>query len=352
MRRAAIIGAPLLAAMGGDDNSSSDNASQFLVSLIEGSDDAIVSKDLNGIIQTWNPGATRVFGYEANEAVGRSIKMLIPDESKHEEDMILAKIRAGEHIAHYQAIRRHKSGRDIYVSLTISPIRNRQGEVVGASKIARDITEQKRIEQQLEQERVRLVVAEEARELLLREIQHRVKNTLGNVLAVAAQTFKSAPRAEHVTFSGRIQALAAAHALLTQSDVNRTTVRAVVQHAAEPFQSANHPRFTISGEDGELDSAKAVTLSMILHELGTNAVKYGALSTDAGTVDVHWKRDDGAAKPRIRLVWQEKNGPPVQPPQRRGFGSTLIERALSGTQGKAKLSFDPDGLICTIEIVL
>ena len=222
-----------------------DDATQHLVSLIKSSDDAIISKDLNGIIRSWNPGATRVFGYTEDEAIGQSIKMLIPQDLQAEEDMILAKIRRGERVAHYHAVRRHKNGQNIHVSLTISPIHNRFGEIVGASKIARDITRQKLVELELEQQR-------QARELLLEEIQHRVKNTLATVLAVAGQTFKGAPRAEHATFSARMQALSAAHSLLTQTSINRTTLRAVVDEAIAPFQEKGRRRVSVSGEDVEL----------------------------------------------------------------------------------------------------
>ncbi|MBV9043946.1 MAG: GAF domain-containing protein, partial [Alphaproteobacteria bacterium] len=145
----------------------------------------------------------------------------------------------------------------------------------------------KEVQQELEQRKA----AEEARELLLHEIQHRVKNTLGTVLAVASQTFKGAPRSEQQIFAGRIQALAAAHSLLTQTDtdINRTTLRAVVEHATEPFDDAEVPRFAVSGDDAAIDGGKALTLAMVLHELGTNAVKYGALSHDDGRVAIHWE---------------------------------------------------------------
>jgi PAS domain S-box-containing protein len=120
-----------------------------LAAIVDSADDAIISKDLNGIIRTWNHAATRMFGYTAEEAVGRSILMLIPKDLQYEEDQILAKLRAGEPIDHYETVRRMKNGDTIEVSITISPIRDESGAVTGASKIARDISDRRRVERLL-----------------------------------------------------------------------------------------------------------------------------------------------------------------------------------------------------------
>src|SRR5688572_15181514 len=118
---------------------------RHLARVVESSDDAIVSKDLNGIITSWNPSAERMFGYPAAEAIGRSIRMLIPDELQLEEDLVLAKIRAGESLEHYETVRKRKDGTRLTVSLTVSPVRDDHGSIIGASKIARDITERTRL---------------------------------------------------------------------------------------------------------------------------------------------------------------------------------------------------------------
>src|SRR4051812_2011514 len=120
-------------------------AARRLAAVVESSDDAIITKDLNSIITSWNPAAERMFGYTEAEAVGRSIRMLIPDELQDEEDMVLARIRSGEKIDHYETIRQHKDGTRLTISLTVSPIRNQRGDIVGASKVARDITERARL---------------------------------------------------------------------------------------------------------------------------------------------------------------------------------------------------------------
>src|ERR1700709_2034177 len=136
-----------------------DFAASRLAAIVEGSQDAIISKDLDGIIQTWNAGAQRLFGFEAHEVIGRSILILIPEDQQDEEPAILARIRRGERIEHYETERRRKDGATVEVSLTVSPIRGLAGSIVGASKIARDITDRRR--------------ALEQQQLLLREMNHR-----------------------------------------------------------------------------------------------------------------------------------------------------------------------------------
>lgn len=121
----------------------------LLAALVDSTDDAVISKDLNGIILTWNDAASRMFGYSAEEIIGKSVRVLIPDELQHEEDIILSKIRAGERISHYETQRIRKNGERFDVSITISPLINQEGEIIGASKIARDITDRKKLEKEL-----------------------------------------------------------------------------------------------------------------------------------------------------------------------------------------------------------
>ena len=142
-------------------------ASALLSAIVDSSDDAIISKNLNGIIMSWNKSAERLFGYSAEEAIGRSVTMLIPPDRQDEEPSILARLRRGERVDHFETIRVRKDGDLINISLTISPVKDGDGRVVGASKIARDITERK---------------------LLVKEVEHRVKNTLALVQALAGLT--------------------------------------------------------------------------------------------------------------------------------------------------------------------
>ncbi|UXN75976.1 PAS domain S-box protein (plasmid) [Devosia sp. A8/3-2] len=139
-----------------------DEAAQRYAAIVQSSDDAILAKDINGTIVSWNAGAERLFGYTAEEAVGRPIVMLIPKDRENEEPEILSRIRGGERIEHYETIRRRKDGSLVEISISVSPIRSRDGRIIGASKIARDITERRR--------------AEEQQYMLIREMDHRVKN--------------------------------------------------------------------------------------------------------------------------------------------------------------------------------
>src|SRR6186997_2628701 len=119
---------------------------RHLARLVESSDDAIVSKDLNGIIRSWNRAAERMFGYTASEAIGQSIRLIIPEDHQHEEDVILDRIRRGESVQHFETVRRRKDGHLLPISVTVSPIRDNAGVITGASKIARDISERKEAE--------------------------------------------------------------------------------------------------------------------------------------------------------------------------------------------------------------
>ena len=169
--------------------------------LLESCEDAILSKDLDGVITSWNRGAQRLFGYAAEEVVGRSVTILIPSDRENEEPMILQRIRRGERIEHYETVRRRKDGSLVDISLTVSPIRDPAGKVVGASKIARDITERRR--------------AQEQRELLLREMNHQIKNLFALASSVVSLSGRSAHSVEELMTSAQEQlsALARAHEL-------------------------------------------------------------------------------------------------------------------------------------------
>jgi len=310
-----------------------------LAAIIENSDDAVISKNLDGVITSWNGGAERLFGYTAEEAIGRPVTMLMPPERIDEEPGILARIRRGERIDHYDTVRRHKDGSPIDISLTVSPIKDADGRIIGASKIARDISERKRAEQQ--------------QQLLVGEIKHRIKNTLATVQAIARQTLQGTPAEERDAFVARLMALANAQDLLTFERWNRAAVHEVVDRALRPFEAQHSARFLTKGpQDVWVDAQRAALLTMALHELATNAVKYGALSNGYGIVRLTWELAGEEDAQTVRLIWRELGGPLVAPPERKGFGSFLIERALQGGSGKAKLDYNPNGLICSLEVMV
>ena len=155
---------------------------RWLAAIVKSSDDAIISKNLDGIISSWNTGAQRVFGYTAAEAVGQPVTIVIPADRQSEEREILTRIRRGEHTDHFETIRQRKDGALIVVSLSVSPVRNAQGQIIGASKIARDITEQKRSHEQIA--------------TLAREAEHRSKNLLATVQATVRLSQSETPRSK------------------------------------------------------------------------------------------------------------------------------------------------------------
>jgi PAS domain S-box-containing protein len=310
-----------------------------LAAIIENSDDAIISKNLDGVITSWNKGAERLFGYTSDEATGRPVTMLMPPDRIDEEPGIIARIRRGERIEHYDTVRRRKDGSLVDISLTVSPIKDAEGRVIGASKIARHIGDRKRAEQQ--------------QQLLVGEIKHRIKNTLATVQAIARQTLQGTPVEEREAFIARLMALANAHDLLTLERWNRADLRDVVDRALKPFEEKHKARFLIHGPDEAwLDAQRASLLTMALHELATNAIKYGSLSNAYGIVRLTWDVSTEGEIQKAKLIWRELGGPLVVPPERKGFGSFLIERALQGGGGGSKLDFNPNGLICTLEVGL
>jgi two-component sensor histidine kinase len=183
-------------------------------------------------------------------------------------------------------------------------------------------------------------------ELLVAELNHRVKNTLSVVQSFAHQSFRSAPStAEGVAaFEGRLTALAQTHNLLTDQNWDHVSLRELVRTCLTPGDEPS--RFSVEGPDMPVSPKSAVTLAMTLHELATNSMKYGALSKPEGRVQLRWSRDDS----HFRFAWTDCDGPPVVPPSRRGFGSRMLERALAAELGgKARIRYEPTGLVYEVE---
>jgi PAS domain S-box-containing protein len=309
-----------------------------LAAIVASSDDAIVSKTLDGTITSWNEGATRIFGYEASEMIGQSILKFIPSELHHEERQILARLQRGERIQHYETVRVAKDGRRVDVSLTVSPVRDRSGRVIGASKVGRDITERKR--------------AEQLQRVLLDELNHRVKNTLATVQAIASQSLIHAksPNDFVTGFSGRVQALAKAHTLLTKRDMQGADVMELVREQVV-LGASDDERISYSGPMLMLEPQAALHLALVLHELATNARKHGALSLPNGRLGVTWTVQTNGQQ-NLQLSWKESSGPKVRAPNARGFGSTLIEHTLRAHGGQTSVHYGMDGLTCEIKLPL
>ena len=206
---------------------------------------------------------------------------------------------------------------------------------------------------ELEHENARLAAKIEQQRLLMAELGHRVRNTLTLVQAMVNQTLRGHPALEGAreTLTERIAALGQSHAMLTDESWSGASLRRVVEGALTMHGGNRVPaRFQITGPAVRLGPRQALALAMALHELGTNAAKYGALSVNTGRVEISWKTTRGANGRWLRLCWSEHGGPAVTPPTRRGFGSKLIERALSeALDGGVRLNFDPAGLVCTVD---
>ncbi|HEY8383811.1 MAG TPA: HWE histidine kinase domain-containing protein [Microvirga sp.] len=193
--------------------------------------------------------------------------------------------------------------------------------------------------------------AEEHQRLLIHELNHRVKNTLATVQSIAAQTLRGAASVGDArsAFEARLIALSRAHNILTRENWEGADLHDVVTEVLEPHRAQWEDRFRIEGPAVWVAPGNAVSIAMGMHELATNAAKYGALTSEAGHVHVRWTIEPGAAGERVRLVWAEAGGPGVAPPARRGFGSRLIERSLAADLGgEAHLDFRPEGLVCTL----
>ena len=321
------------------ERSSAEVDRERLAAIVSSSNDAIIGKTLDGIVTSWNAGATRMFGYRAEEMVGKAVTLLMPEELRRDEEKILASLRRGERIAHFDTVRVTKDGRRIDVSLAVSPVRDGSGRVVGASKVARDITERKR--------------AEELQRLLFDELNHRVKNTLATIQAIASQSLRRSPDPASfvASFGGRVRALARAHDLLVAGELRGTGVAELVRE--QVLLGSGDPRVRVSGPEVRLDPRTAVQLALVLHELATNARKHGALTLAAGRLAIEWRLVVEGDR-RLALSWTEAGVKGLRAPaaEGQGFGTTLINRSLENAGGSARLTYGADGLVCVLDLPL
>ena len=296
------------------------DADARLAAIVDSSFDAIIGKDLNSVITNWNAAAERLFGYSAEEAIGRSVLMLIPERLHGEEDDIIARIRRGESVPPFETIRRRKDGRDIFVSLTISPIRSRAGQIIGASKIARDISEARASQRRIK--------------LLLREVNHRVKNQFAVILSMIRETAKHTkdPKEFERSIRERITALASSHDLLVTSDWSGGSLHELLHQQLQPF--GQDGQITLHGPEMTLRPAAVQALGMAFHELATNSAKYGAFGHH-GAVSISWSLSGEPAESIFQLDWEETAGSIVETApaghKARGFGSVVLLRVAPQT---------------------
>ena len=434
-------------------------ADAHLAAIVESSSDAIISKDLDGIVQSWNRAAERIFGWTAEEMIGQSIRRLIPADRQAEEDSILRRVRAGELVPKFNTVRTRKDGGSVLLAITVSPIKAADGTIIGASKIAHDITEQTMIQQNLEDselrfrgladnipqlawiamadgnpvwfnrqwieltgvdwneidseerarfqhpdhsEKVRAKWASEiARgegwedifplrsknggyrwflsraqpirnsegkismwfgtgtdvteqreheqqiELLMGEVSHRSKNMLAIVQSILHRTAGDVAPEFVAGFEKRIAALAANQDMLIHRGWTGATMNEIVRSQLQPVGELVDERISLEGPtDLVIRPRAAEALGLAVHELLTNALKYGALSNREGKVAVAWQARGTVDEPTFEVEWRESGGPPVAAPQRSGFGSILIERNIrAALSAKVEIDYAPDGLV-------
>jgi PAS domain S-box-containing protein len=442
---------------------------QRLAAIVDSSDDAIVSKDLNGIVTSWNPGAERLFGYSAQEMIGKSITLLIPPYLQQEEATILSQIARGERIHHFETTRVRKDGTLVSISLSVSPFRNLHGKVIGASKIARDITDRKKAESALAERNIQLALAgkaalvgsfayhtdteimrisegyaaihdlpegmvelarnqclatvhpddieqvkqlrseafdvrgreysveyriiraggetrwvetrcfisytsegrpqrvigvsiditerkrvEEQQRRLVAELDHRVKNVLSTVQAVAAHTMDASSSMEHfvAALDGRIRSLGSTHEILSHRGWQGIPLKELVERELAPYVTSFNAE--IGGPDVMLSAEAGQTMGMVIHELVTNAAKYGALSAQCGRVSIRWRLPlNGDPSDRLIFKWQETGGPVPVSPCKSSYGMNVVRELIPyELGGTVEYLLSPEGARCRMDIPL
>jgi len=284
-----------------------------------------------------------------SELIGKSVADALPEVAEQGFIEILDEVRRSgkPYVAGNEVVELNRGGGERaekrFLNFIFQPIFSPagQGEVTGIFIQGHDVTDE--------------VQAQERQRLLINELNHRVKNTLAIVQSLASQSFRSIPESQSArrSFDARLNALAAAHGLLTANNWEWATLVDTVRASVEATAGAAEERFSINGPDFALQPQTAVSLAMIIHELSTNAIKYGALSTEGGTVAIDWTIEQEGDGCRLRIQWIERGGPPVTEPERRGFGSRLIERGMSAEQDSAvTLRFESEGLRCSISTIL
>jgi PAS domain S-box-containing protein len=300
-----------------------------LTRLIDGIGEGFYALDSGFRLIRFNDAAVRHFGLPAEAVLGRVLWDVFPSATETELGKLYRRTMASRATVISEAQSVLVPGR--WLAYRLFPLGDGMGVVF------RDVTDRKSVE--------------EDRELLINELNHRVKNTLATVQSVARQTLtgRGVPQAVQRGFEARLQALGNVHSLLTEHNWEGAGLREVIEMSLGPHGAADRRAFGIAGPDFRLRPKSAVALSMAMHELATNAAKYGALGAQDGRVDIAWQIEGG----RFSLAWRESGGPSVKPPTRRGFGSRLIERGLAAElRGRVKIEYRAEGVVCSIEAPL
>jgi PAS domain S-box-containing protein len=308
-------------------------AGAYFLSIVEASCDCIRVISADGVVEYMNARGQALF--EIADFEGRNRHHYWPDmwptDSRPAVEHALRRAMAGE-VTAFRAICPTALGEVRWWDTTVSPILD-EGRVIRVLATSRDVTGEMR--------------SETHRQLLVNELNHRVKNTLATIQSIASQSLRNAGVDLDVrgAFEGRLMAIAATHNVLTDENWSAASLRQIIDGAVTPYR-ANPGQLTISGDDLMVSPKPAVVLALAFHELAINALKYGALSAPSGHVDIHWSVEKGD---QLSIDWTERGGPAVRPPERRGFGSRIVEMALPNELGgQVDVDYRAEGLRCRI----
>jgi PAS domain S-box-containing protein len=315
---------------------------QRLAATYEYAGIGISEVDAEGRLLRINETVCAITGYAREELLGLSVFDVTHPEDR-QADLSAYRHHSLANGGRYAVEKRliRKDGAVIWVRVASSTVRDSAGRFLYGIRVMEDITERKR--------------AEAGQRLLIEELNHRVKNTLATVQSLASQTARGAPSLEvfRERLEGRLIALSRAHDQLSQRNWEHADLRAIATAALSPYLLEGSESVVIAGAPIALTPKAALTFAMIFHELATNAAKYGALSQPGGRLELAWKTQHNGSVPRLHVEWREHGGPAVIPPERRGFGSLLVERGIGADLGgQARLDFAPTGVVCEIEVPL
>lgn len=311
-----------------------------LAAIVSTTPDAIIALSEDGMVLSWNPGAEKIFGYEADEIIGKSERILFTEDADDEFEEKYQHLRHGERVIKRDAVRRRKDGSLVDVEINAAPMYHADGRLIGFSAALRDVTDRKRAEKHLR--------------VVMRELSHRTKNLLAVIMAMVRQSARTSAdvgvlQSELIQ---RLQGMSASHDLLVAEDWAGASVRELVCAVLEPFVGNGSEALVCEGPSVLVNATAAQNLGLALHELATNAAKYGALSTGSGRVHVSWSFEpDSEGRQRLVISWVERGGPPVVPPEETGFGHVVIERvAAQALNADVVYEFPAEGVRWSISL--
>jgi PAS domain S-box-containing protein len=298
--------------------------------------------DRSGRFLRVNEQLCSVTGFSREELLGQTFWGLTHVDDRQADLAQFSRLMVGKLDA-YAVEKRyvHKDGHEVWVEVAASRVDDAAGQPLYGIRVVRDISERRK--------------AEEHQQLLIHELNHRVKNTLATVQSIATQTLRNSGASQEAreALESRLIALSRAHDVLTRENWEGALLHDIVADVIQPYRSDREGRIRCQGGKVHLVPRMALALSLALHELATNAAKYGALSNGTGEVSLTWMVDHTSTPALLLLRWQEKGGPAVKPPTRKGFGSRLIERSLAqDLGGEVRIEYAPTGLVCSVEAPL